>query len=92
VLNITHLFGEMDVILQPGWLRAGIIDLILTKMARADQQDLKDIRFPLSQQAVSRQKLLEAFARARVPDVGEIRHLFLAAQPKVLKLAGEYSK
>jgi len=38
---------------------------------------------------LSPRELQEAFARARVPDVAEIRHLFLAAQPKVLKLADD---
>ncbi len=55
-LYLTHLFREVDVILQPDWLdrrlrlevglpklavfRPATIDLILTKMARADDDDL----------------------------------------------------
>ncbi len=73
-------------------LRPATVDLILTKMARADEQDLDDIRFLLQQESLSLHELREAFARARVPDVSEIRDLFLAAQPKVLKLAGDISK
>ena len=103
-LYITHLFSELDVILQPDWqarrvalglalanlkvFRPATIDLILTKMARGDEQDLQDIRFLLSREPLSPRELQAAFARARVPDVAEIRQLFLAAQPTVLKLAG----
>jgi len=102
-LYLTHLFRESEVILQPDWLgrrvklaspldklavdRPAVADLILTKMARGDEQDLEDIQFLLSQEQLSPDKLRAAFARARVPDVPEIRELFLAAQPKVLKLA-----
>src|SRR5437667_8729428 len=101
--HITHLFSEMDIILQPDWqlrrteiqlqlanlrvFRPATIDLILTKMARGDEQDLEDIQFLLNREPLSPHKLSDAFARARVPDVEEIRHLFLAAQPKVLRLA-----
>jgi hypothetical protein len=102
-LYLTHLFGELDVILQPDWIdrrlrldvrleklvvfRPATIDLILTKMARADDDDLQDIRFLLQQDALNRQQLTTAFARARVPDVPEIQELFNRAQPKVLALA-----
>jgi hypothetical protein len=102
-LYITHLFNELDVILQPDWqtrrvalslalaklsvFRPATIDLVLTKMARGDEQDLEDIAFLLSQEPIPPKELQAAFARARVPDVPEIRELFLAAQPKVLKLA-----
>ena len=104
-LYITHLFSELDIILQPDWLprrvalqlpltklkvyRPATVDLVLTKMARGDEQDLEDIRFLLSQEAISPPELQTAFARARVPDVTEIRQLFVAAQPKVLKLASD---
>ena len=47
------------------------------------------IRFLLGQEPLSPPVLRAAFARARVPDVPEIRELFLSAQPKVLALAGE---
>jgi hypothetical protein len=103
-LYLTHLFRETDVILQPDWfnhrvrLEAGLrnltifrpatIDLILTKMARADEDDLQDIRFLLQQEILTRNQLETAFGRARVPDVEEIRELFNRAQPKVLALAG----
>jgi hypothetical protein len=103
-LYITHLFSEMDIILQPDWLmrrvpvaldlkklkifRPATIDLILTKMARGDEQDLEDVQFMLSTEPLSPDQLRVAFNRARVPDVQEIRDLFRAAQPKVLRLAG----
>lgn len=103
-LYITHLFSEIDVILKPDWqqwrvslelplaklkvFRPATVDLVLTKMARGDEQDLADIRFLLSQEPLSPEELRKAFADARVPDVEEIRQLFIAAQPKVLKLAG----
>jgi hypothetical protein len=61
--------------------------LILTKMMRGDENDVADIRFLLSQERISTAQLAEAFRRARVPDVPEIRELFLKAQPKVLALA-----
>jgi hypothetical protein len=102
-LYLTHLFRESEVILQPDWPahrvrlslpltrltvhRPATVDLILTKMARGDEQDLEDIRFLLSQEPIPPHELEAAFSRARVPDVPEIRELFLAARPKVLKLA-----
>jgi hypothetical protein len=107
-LYITHLFSEMDVILRPDWhpqrvslelallrlkvSRPATIDLVLTKMARGDTQDLEDIQFLLAQERLSPEQLRNAFAQARVPDVPEIRELFVAAQPRVLSLAGEIVK
>lgn len=102
-LYLTHLFRELEIILTPDWLKARVrmtgsfqrltlfrpstLDLILTKMARGDENDLNDIHFLLAQEPVTVDVLREAFNRARVPDVPEIRELFLAAQPKVLALA-----
>jgi hypothetical protein len=102
-LYLTHLFREVDVILTPDWLKARLqithpfqrltvfrpstLDLILTKMARGDENDLADIRFLLRQEPITSDQLRAAFHRARVPDVPEIEELFLAAQPKVLALA-----
>jgi hypothetical protein len=103
-LYVTHLFRESEVIVQPDWAsrrvklplrfvklavyRPAVVDLILTKMSRADEQDLEDIQFLLHQESVPASELSKAFSRARVPDVAEIRALFLAAQSKVLRLAG----
>lgn len=99
-LYITHLFRELEVILTPDWLnhrvplplglrrlavfRPATLDLILTKMARGDENDLADIRFLLQQETLTAGELRAAFQRARVPDVPELQELFLAAQPKVL--------
>jgi hypothetical protein len=107
-LYLTHLFRESEIIIRVDWLehrvsvplqlarldvyRPAVIDLVLTKMARADEQDLEDIRFLLSNEPASETALKEAFLRARVPEVNEIRQLFLAAQAKVLELAREFSK
>ena len=102
-LYLTHLFREIDVILQPDWInhrvrldvglrkltvfRPATIDLILTKMVRADDDDLQDIQFMLRQESLTRDQLETAFSRARVPDMPEIRELFNRARPKVLALA-----
>jgi hypothetical protein len=101
-LYITHLFRELEIILTPDWLtrrvrvpldlqrltvfRPSALDLILTKMARGDENDLADIRFLLDRENVSGDQLRAAFTRARVPDVREIRQLFEKTQPKVLEL------
>lgn len=103
-LYFTHLFRESDVILTPDWLKARVriplqcqrltvfrpstLDLILTKMARADENDLSDIQFLLRQERVGTDTLRDAWRIARVPDVTEIQELFRAAQPKVIALAG----
>jgi Nucleotidyltransferase of unknown function (DUF6036) len=87
-LYLTHLFREVDVILQPDWInrrmrlelglprlttyRPASVDLILTKMARGDDDDLKDIHFTLQQESLTRAQLETAFEHARVPDVPEI--------------------
>jgi|SRR6266487_1503268 len=101
-LYLTHLFREVDVILQPDWIdrrirlelglsrlttyRPASVDLILTKMARGDDEDLEDIRFILQQEPLTRTQLETAFEYARVPDVVEIRDLFARSKPKVLAL------
>ena len=102
-LYLTHLFRELEVILTPDWLsrrvriplelqrltvfRPATLDLILTKMARGDDNDLADIGFLLTREPLSADQLRAAFARARVPDIPETQALFLTAQPKVLALA-----
>lgn len=102
-LYLTHLFREQEIILTPDWLtrrvripvdlqklavfRPASLDLILTKMARGDQNDLDDIGFLLARESMTAEQLQMAFTRARVPDVPEIRDLFQIVQPKVLALA-----
>jgi hypothetical protein len=70
-------------------LRPSTVDLILTKMMRADENDLSDIRFLLSQESMSTAKLEDAFARARKPTLPEIGELFQAAKPKVVQFVRE---
>lgn len=107
-LYLTHLFRELEVILTPDWLtrrvpiqlgferlrvfRPGTLDLILTKMARGDENDMADIRFLLQREILTVEQLRTAFQRARVPDVVEIQELFRAAQPRVLALASSTTK
>ena len=102
-LYLTHLFRELEVILTPDWLsrrvriplelrrlavfRPATPDLILTKMARGDENDLADIEFLLTHKPLTADQLRAVFARARVPDLPEIQALFRAAEPKVLALA-----
>ena len=102
-LYLTHLFRELDVILQPDWItrririelpllrltafRPASVDLILTKMARGDDEDLQDIQFILQKESLTGAQLEAAFSRARVPDLPEVRELFERAKPKVLALA-----
>jgi hypothetical protein len=101
-LYLTHLFREIDVILRPDWIsrrvrldlglpkltvyRPAAIDLILTKMARGDEDDLQDIKFLLRREPCPSDQLKVAFAQARVPDIPEIQELFMRSQPKVLAL------
>lgn len=99
----THLFREVDVILQPDWLnrrvrinvdlkklevfRPATIDLVLTKMARGDDDDdLQDIQFLIRVENLTKDKLEAAFDRARVPDLREIRELFNQSRPRVLAM------
>lgn len=107
-LYLTHLFRELDVILTPDWLhhrqriplnlnhltvfRPSTLDIVLTKMARGDENDLTDIRFLLEQDAFTADLLHEAFQCARIPDVKEIEELFRRAQPIVLALLETVNK
>ncbi len=104
-LYVTHLFRELEIILTPDWLsrrvalslglprlvvfRPATLDLVLTKMARGDENDLNDISFLLRQEVATAAQLQSAFQRARVPDVPEIQQLFRKAQPQVLVLAAQ---
>jgi hypothetical protein len=104
-LYITHLFRELEIILTPDWIlrriplglpmvklavyRPAAVDLILSKMARGDDNDLADIQFLLGQEPCTVEQLRKAFDEARVPEVPEICQLFRAAQPKVLALVDQ---
>ena len=102
-LYITHLFRELEVILRPDWFtrrvriplelrrlavfRPATPDLVLTKMARGDENDLADIEFLLTREPLTADQLRAAFTFARVPDIPETQSRFRSAQPKVLALA-----
>ncbi|MCI0745185.1 MAG: hypothetical protein L0Y58_07255 [Verrucomicrobia subdivision 3 bacterium] len=107
-LYMTHIFSEYDIIIQPDWVtrravvpaplnkvalfRPATIDLILTKMARGDADDLADVEFLLSREALAVSELQATFSKARVPDVSELKELFRNAQPKVLAIAEKMRK
>jgi hypothetical protein len=78
---------RLRIAAQPLSSRQVSLDLVLTKMARGDENDLRDIRFLLQQEKISSGELRNSFDRARVPDVPEIQEFFKRAQPKVLKIA-----
>jgi hypothetical protein len=102
-LYITHLFREQEIILTPEWLsqrvqillgltkltvfRPATADLILTKMMRGDETDLNDIRFLLEREPIAPANLATTFAKARIPELPEIRVLFETAKSKVLEIA-----
>ena len=67
--------------------RPASLDIILTKMARGDANDLADIGFLLTREPLTADQLRAAFAHARVPNLPETRTLFHVAQTKVLALA-----
>jgi hypothetical protein len=79
-----HLDDHAEVTL---FGRSAAVDLILTKMARGDSDDLADIEFLLTKETISPSELQRAFSRARVPNVTELQELFAKAQPRVLALA-----
>jgi hypothetical protein len=77
---------RIDVNLTIAVVRPATIDLILTKKARADDDDLQDIQFLIRAESLARGQLEAAFAQARAPEVPEIQGLFNQACPKVLAL------
>jgi hypothetical protein len=64
----------------------GPVDLALTKMGRADDEDLADIDFLVGTHQVDGAQLRRAIGSAVVPP--EYAELFDAAKPKVLALLG----
>ena len=67
--------------------RPSTVDLILTKMMRDDPQDAEDIEFLLRQEKIELTMLVDAFSRARCPDVPEIKTTFTRLQPDVIRAA-----
>jgi hypothetical protein len=90
---LTHNWLENTVPLKAAGIaklqlkRPSTIDLILTKMTRADQQDLEDIEFLIKSDQVSPQSMLAACAAARVPKLEEIQEIFEKAKPLVEQIA-----
>ncbi|MGH8017172.1 MAG: DUF6036 family nucleotidyltransferase [Opitutaceae bacterium] len=64
-------------------------DLLLTKMMRNDPQDLEDIRFILRRDRITRRQVMDVFAEARIPDVNEIREIFMSLRTVVESMAAE---
>jgi hypothetical protein len=70
--------------------RLHIIDLILTKMMRGnDELDMADIRFLMAQESISPLQMDQAINEVRMPDVIELRDAFERAIPTVRAIAEE---
>jgi hypothetical protein len=75
------------------WLRLfrrATLDLILTKMMRGeDPQDMEDVAFLIRHDQITPAEMEEAFIRAVIPDLVELRDAFERAKPIVRKLVRE---
>jgi hypothetical protein len=70
--------------------RPATIDLILTKMMRGrDPEDMKDIRFLLGVEPISRIRMQNAFSSMRPIETPELQDAFLLAMPLVLEMCPE---
>lgn len=101
-LYMTHIFQEDQIILKPDWLeetvlldlglkylkiqRPSTLDLILTKMMRGDDADLEEINFLIKADNISPAALEAAYQVARVPNIPEIKEIFLRSQDAVRRL------
>lgn len=99
-LYLSHLFEEHQVILTSSWrerrvrirgpwmrltlYRLGDTDLFLTKLMRDDALDLADARFIAARAGFDRQKIEQAIAAARVPEVAELQEQFKVCTARVL--------
>ncbi len=73
--------------------RPSIVDLLLTKMMRAeDQEDLEDIKFLIHEGKLTEGRVQSAFASAKVPKVPEIEDAFEKRQKEVINAAKESEK
>jgi hypothetical protein len=73
-----------------GLFRPHVIDLILTKMMRGnDELDMADIRFLMTQGKVSPSEMDQAISEVRIPDAIELRDAFKRAIPTVRAIAAE---
>ncbi len=101
-LYMTHIFQEDQIILSTDWLqntvpietgfkhlkiqRPSTIDLVLTKMARGDDADMEEIKFLIKTDKITPDQLKAAFQSARVPNIPEIKEIFVATQNRVRQL------
>lgn len=70
--------------------RPHVIDLILTKMMRGnDELDMADIRFLMTRGNISPSQVEQAISEVRMPDVIELREAFDRAIPTVRGIAAE---
>jgi len=67
--------------------RPHVIDLILTKMMRGnDELDMNDVRFLVGHDALDLKQMETALASVRIPDVPELREAFSRALPVVREI------
>ncbi len=94
-LYISHLFTEDQVILRPDWrarrqaigiafsmlrvFRLADMDLLLSKLMRADPQDLQDALFIARAAGLTAGQIQEGLAAARVPAIPEVTEQFQQA-------------
>lgn len=72
------------------WLEVSVLgplDLIVGKLARADEQDLDDIRFLLAHESLAPAAVREAMLGARVPKI--LAEAFSASCPKLERMLEE---
>jgi hypothetical protein len=102
-LYISHFFVEDQVALTPEWIanrrridgpwqrieiyRLGDCDLLLSKLMRDDPLDQADALFIARAAGLSMKDIQTLLARARVPDVAEIREQFAKASERFLLAA-----
>lgn len=96
-LYLTHIWGPEQQILTAGWREAcrdvplglsrltvsvlGPLDLICSKLARADDLDLDDVAWLVHAEHLSPSTVLAAARSAQVPDV--LRQTWAAALPRL---------
>lgn len=81
---------RLEELIHLSLFRPATIDLILTKMMRGrDPEDMKDVRFLLSVEPVSRSQMEQAFSSMRPIETPELQEAFLLAMPTVLEMCPE---
>jgi hypothetical protein len=76
-----------DVTLEHITLKSlGPIDMILSKMARADAGDLEDMRYLINHERLPKNAILDAIESAQVPEI--LRDAFEASRRRVQQLLG----